>query len=120
MTPSRREVGTSEPALLQPLPGLAPLVRLGGHVGLPQCGTVLHALAGCSDVRPRLPDVLGGRQLDHAAVHAQTQRVARLALAEVVGQAMTTALSTSQCFWHGEEPIRDGDYRNCGECGHIW
>lgn len=33
---------------------------------------------------------------------------------------MTTALSGGQCFWHGDEPAREGDYRICHECGHIW
>ena len=25
-----------------------------------------------------------------------------------------------QCFWHGYEPTRPGDYRACGECLHVW
>ena len=28
--------------------------------------------------------------------------------------------SRQSCFFHGPELLMDGDYRMCGECGHIW
>jgi hypothetical protein len=29
-------------------------------------------------------------------------------------------MPTDVCFWHGYEPMRDGDYHLCGECWHVW
>lgn len=28
--------------------------------------------------------------------------------------------SIHDCFWHGREPIPEGAYLVCAECGHCW
>lgn len=33
---------------------------------------------------------------------------------------MSTPPEHEMCFWHGHEPPAPGDYKVCGECGHVW
>lgn len=34
--------------------------------------------------------------------------------------AIAAVPAEEQCYWHGHEPAQDGDYKVCGECGHVW